>query len=132
MNEAQKAAIRRRQMQQVGAQTQQVSAGVEPEPERPAVELEPFAAMAARLRPDVGEGVPVAFLRFVDKTTQLRGMSSGDAYTARTEPNGREHVIELVKVGGATCFLVTFADPARRELVYEFVERSAVKTWRMA
>jgi len=128
MNEAQKRAVRNRQLAQVSAEHD----AQEGRPPPPVIVQRPMDEVAADLRPDVGSGVPVAMLRFINNSMQLAGMSSGDVYTARVEPNGRVHAIDLVVVAGAGAFLCTFIDPAARKVVFEFVERAAVKTWRMA
>jgi hypothetical protein len=78
----------------------------------------------------VGPGVPVAFMRFIDKSFQVRGQQSGEVLTANKQSNGREHRIELVRELGA--FLITFIDPSRHTVEYDIVERTAVKTWRPA
>lgn len=130
MNDAQRQAIKKRQRAMVGADPDdsddERTRGV-PAP----APLRPMEEIAAELRPDVGDGIPVKYARFVDKTFQLPGMPSGDDFTARTERNGRVHKLELVRFGDATCFLQTFIDPARRSVEFTFIERSAVKTWKI-
>jgi hypothetical protein len=66
------------------------------------------------------------------KAMQVWGMQSGETLEARQQPNGREHRIERVVVDGSPVFLVTFLDPAKREVLFDFVETSAVKSWRLA
>lgn len=131
MNDAQRQAIKKRQRAMVGVDPDESdderTRGV-PAP----APLRPMEEIAAELRPDVGEGVPVQWVRFIDKTFQLPGMQSGEDYSTRTERNGRVHKLELVKFGDTTCFLQTFIDPARRSVEFTFIERSAVKTWKIA
>lgn len=132
MNDQQRQAIAARQRRQVADQTQ-----AQPERPPPPPPQEPFEDLVERARKLLAEqldgaGVPVAYLRFIDTTFQLPGMQSGGHLTAFKKPNGQEHVIELVRVGGTSCFLVWWLDPPRRDVKHEFVERSAVKTWRLA
>lgn len=137
MNDQQRQVIASRQRKLVAEQMQQAA------PERAATPAtpppEPFEDVIdreqARVRglTDGGErGRPVVYLRFIDKTFQLPGMQSGEQLVAVKKPNGQEHAIELVQVAGAGCFLVWYLDAPRREIKHEFVERSAVKTWRLA
>lgn len=128
MNDAQRAAIKRRQVAQVQADDDSPAATPAPAapPRRPLTEL------AGEARPDVGPGLPVKFVRFLDKSFQVVGMQSGEHLEAKAQPNGREHRIELVTVAGAGCFLITYIDPSRHEVLFDIVERSSVKTWRMA
>ncbi len=128
MNEAQRAAIKRRQIAQV--QTDDDPPGPPPAPAAPP--RRPLAELAAELRPDVGPGTPVKFVRFLDKSFQVVGMQSGEHLEAKAQPNGREHRIELVTIAGAGCFLITYVDPSRHEVLFDIVERSSVKTWRLA
>ena len=127
MNDAQRAAIRQRQRAQVGTEPAERAP-----PPTPAPPQRPLNELAAELRPDVGPGIEVAFLRFLDKSFQVAGMQSGETLTAIRHPNGREHRIELVTVAGAGCFLITHLDPARRAVDFDLVERSSVKSWRLA
>lgn len=128
MNEAQRAANKRRQLAHV-----QTDDGAPVPPPAPAAPPErEMSDIAAELRPDVGPGVPVKFVRFLDKSFQVVGMQSGEHLVAQKQGNGREHRIELVTVAGAGCFLITFIDPARREVLFDIVERSSVRTWRLA
>jgi hypothetical protein len=85
-----------------------------------------FAALGLEDRP----GIPVSYLRFADKTFQVPGMQSGDQLHAKAQANGRAHRIELI--AGVNAFLVTYLDPTSRKIECEFVERTAVKTWRLA
>lgn len=128
MNEAQKRAVRNRQLDRVALEPDENDG----RPPAPVIVQRPMSEIAAELRPDVGPGVPIATLRFNDKSFQLEGMQSGDSYSSRTENNGRVHAIELVNIAGVGTFMCTFVDPARRRVVFEFIERSSVKTWRMA
>lgn len=133
MNEAQKQAIRARQRQAVQAPI--LNPLEVDEPERPpAPVLRPMSEVAAELREALGiaAGRPVTFMRFIDRTMQVWGMQSGDTLTARTLPNGQEHRAERVVVDGSTCFLVTFINPGKREVLFDFVEPSAVRSWRAA
>lgn len=133
MNDAQRQAIKRRQMAQVATELDDppAAAPAPAPPQRPMSEV----ATEARASLDaagVGFGVPVRFLRFLDKSFQVVGMQSGEHLEAKAQPNGREHRIELVTIGGAGCFLITYVDPSRREVLFDIVERTAVKTWRLA
>jgi hypothetical protein len=135
MNESQRQAIKNRQRKQVAEMTGGET-GFAPEPD-PAPPPEPFEAVIARARGRVHEYIgttvlSVSYLRFVDKSFQVPGMQSGETLSASRKNNGLEHVIELVTIAGASCFLVWYYDPPRREVRHEFVERSAVKTWRLA
>jgi hypothetical protein len=127
MNDAQRAAIKRRQVAAV-----QTDADEGRPPAAPAPPQRPLAEIAAEARPDVGPGIPVRFVRFLDKSFQVVGMQSGETIEAKAQPNGREHRIELVTIAGAGCFLITYIDPSRREVLFDIVERSSVKTWRLA
>ncbi len=127
MNDAQRQAIKKRQRALV-----EVEEDEHPPPAAPAPPQKPMEEIAAELRPDVGPGIPVRWIRFDDKTFQLPGMASGDQYQSRTESNGRVHRVELVRFGDEACFLQTFIDPARRTVEFTFIERSAVKTWTVA
>jgi hypothetical protein len=136
MNEAQRLAIKNRQRKQVAEMTSGTAGFAPPEPPPP---QEPFEDLVARARERVDEILDpggarrqVSYLRFTDKTFQLPGMQSGEQLAAARKNNGQEHAIELVTVGGTGCFLVWYLDPPRREVRHEFVERSAVKTWRLA
>ena len=135
MNESQRQAIKNRQRKQV-AEATGGDTGFAPPPE-PAPPVEAFEEIVERARSRVhehtgGSRVAVSYLRFVDKSFQVPGMQSGETLSASRKNNGLEHVIELVTVGGTSCFLVWYYDPPRREVRHEFVERSAVKTWRLA
>lgn len=132
MNEAQRQAIKKRQRAMAAAATaddEALDGMPRPEPPPPP---QPIGEVAAELRQglDLEPGRAVAFLRFTDKSFQVAGMQSGDNLQARTQPNGREHRIELLRE--LDCFLVTHIDPAKRVVEFDFVERSAVKTWRLA
>jgi len=131
MNEAQRQKIKERQRATVAtlAAMDQDPDAAPPEPPPPP---RPLGAIATEMRQALAieEGRPVAFLRFIDKSFQVAGMQSGDNLQARVQPNGREHRIELVRELNA--FLVTHIDPAKRVVEFDFVERSAVKTWRLA
>ncbi|MGE5803952.1 MAG: hypothetical protein ACM358_17035, partial [Gemmatimonadota bacterium] len=127
MNEAQRQAIKARQRARVEIEPDERAP---PQPAAPP--LRPIEEIAAELRPDVGPGRPVKYLRFIDKTFQVAGLQSGDQLQANKQANGREHRIELVEIAGAGCFLITFIDPGPRKVDFDIVERSAVKTWKLA
>lgn len=128
MNEAQRQAISQRQRKAAAAMLAEGQpSGPPPEPPPP---LRPLEEIAAETRPDVGPGMPVSFMRFNDRSFQIVGMQSGESVKAQRQPNGKEHRIELIR--DLNCFLVTYLDPSQRKVEYDFVERSAVKTWRPA
>jgi hypothetical protein len=134
MNDQQRQATAARQRKMVA---DQLATAPERPPPTPAPPQEPFNDLVERARMHVGErldgpGIPVSYLRFIDKSFQLPGMQSGEQLSALTKPSGQAHIIELVRVGGTSCFLVWWLDPPRREVKHEFVERSAVKTWKLA
>lgn len=129
MNEAQRQAIKKRQRAQVANAAPGEDDGPPPEPPPP---QRPMGEVAAELRDGLSleTGRSVAFMRFTDKSFQVAGMQSGDQLHAKVQPNGREHRIELLRE--LDCFLVTHIDPAKRVVEFDLVERSAVKTWRLA
>lgn len=128
MNEAQRQAIKNRQRTMAREMTADDEPAAPPKPVRTTEEI--TADLIARYRPPVGDGKPVEYLRFVDKSMKCAGMQSGDQVTARVQPNGMRHTIEFIE--GLNCFLVGYIEPARDKAVYDMVERASVKTWRPA
>jgi hypothetical protein len=131
MNEAQRRKIKDRQRAQMAAAAAEGDEHDGPPPEPPPPPR-PIGEIVTELRAglEFAPGLPVSFLRFTDKSFQVAGMQSGDNLQARTQPNGREHRIELLRELNA--FLVIHIDPAKRAVEFDVVERSAVKTWRLA
>ena len=76
------------------------------------------------------EGRPVKLLRFIDRSMKVVGMQSGDQLEAKVHTDGRRHTIEFIE--GFNCFLVGCVDTRLNKADYDFVERSAVKTWKPA
>src|SRR5678816_2803126 len=126
MNEAQKEAQRRRQREMVASSQTDATPNDRPPPiVVPAV---PFEEVVAERRPDVPRGVVVGWMRFNDRTMQLEGMQSGDQLKGNVpQPNGREHRIEYIPE--MRHHMVTFLDPPRRFVSFEFVHESQVKSW---
>lgn len=125
MNDKQRRVMAERQRRQAaemaGGAGEAEPDGPPPEPPTPP---RPIEEIAAEQRPPVGDGIPVSFMRFVDKTFQLPGMASGDTLTAKT------HRIEFAPRLNA--FLVCHINATKRTVSYDVVERSAVKNWRFA
>jgi len=96
-------------------------------PPVPAAPQRPFEEIVTEARPDVPRGLPVTFLRFVDRTMQVAGMQSGDQLRAHVLANGREHRVEYIPE--MRHFLVAYIDAAKREVKYQFVHESRVQAW---
>lgn len=130
MNEAQRQAIKARQR----AAVKELTGGDEPAERAPAPPQrsteEVMEELIAKHRPPVADGRPVRMLRFTDKSMKVAGMQSGDQLEAKVHTDGRRHTIEFIE--GFNCFLVGFIDTRRHLADYDFIERSAVKTWKPA
>ncbi len=129
MNDSQKEAQRRRQRDMVASSQADATPNDRPPPV--VVPQIPFEEVIAERRPDVPRGVPVASMRFLDRTMQLAGFSSsGEPLLSRAQPNGREHRIEYIPE--MRHHMVTYLDPTARTVSFEFVHESQVKSWRPA
>jgi hypothetical protein len=134
MNEAQRQSIKNRQRaavrDMVASEPAEGAVPAEaPPPKRTTDEI--VVELVERNRPPVADGMPVSFIRFSDKTMQVPGMQSGEQLEGwKAQANGRRHTIEFVRE--LNCFLIGYIDPDRGKAEYVMVERSAVRSWKLA
>lgn len=127
VSEAKRQAIAQRQRAQVAAASGEDGdrPPVPPPPPMPVAD-----DVAAETRPSVPRGVPVAFLRFVDRSMQISGMQSGEQLKAERATNGREHRIEYIPE--IRHHLITYLDHARGTAAHDLVHEAQVKSWKPA
>jgi hypothetical protein len=127
MNDAQRRKIAERQRAMV-ANSEPGAPGEDETPPPPAPQKPALEEIAYETRPEVPRGIPVKFVRFVDRSMQISGMQSGEQLQARKEPNNREHRIEYIPE--MRHHMITYLDPAKHEVHFDFVHESQVKSWK--